>query len=408
MGTKKVMLCALVFFFIAVAACSALFFKSSGCGSGSSYTTGRQTIISDDIERVFYLKLPENYNADTSYPLIFAFHGFTSDYTAFSEGYYDLQDVVGEEAILVYPNALLKDNETQWDYENDLIFFDDLYAELEANLCFDKRRVFAVGHSNGAGMTHTLGCKRGDMLRAIAPVAGSFADYEDCKGQVAVIMIHGTNDDIMPVEGIKPTRDYWIEINNCSSDASETREGVDPACESYGGCDPKYYVQYCEHSEGHDWPDYAGDAIRNFFTDLPLAKPSSKTGTGDILEGVKGEISFKVLYPSDFVGTPGKLAVSLYPPGSTQPFAGSPDHILNMDVPLGDFEFGEVTEYNRVSINMWGVDYGDYVLSVNIYLEGGNYPIPISGKDYVGLQDITIDSNTIVVETPLELEFVIY
>ena len=54
---------------------------------------------------------------------------------------------------------------------------------------------------------------------------------------------------------------------------------------------------------------------------------------------------------------------------------------------------------------MLGLDYGDYTLTVNIYVEGGSYPIPTSGKDYIGLQNITIDSNTIVMETPFELAF---
>jgi len=103
---KKAVLCALVFFIIAITSCSALFFKSSGCGAGSTFTTGEHKIISNGIERVFYLKLPENYNSNTSYPLIFGFHGFTSDYTVFTEGDIDLQKVVGDEAILVYPMRL--------------------------------------------------------------------------------------------------------------------------------------------------------------------------------------------------------------------------------------------------------------------------------------------------------------
>ena len=192
------------------ASCLALFFRSSGCGSGSGFATGVRTIVSNDIERVYYLKLPENYNVNTSYPLIFAFHGLGGDYTRWTdkwkEEYYNLQDVVGEEAILVFPNALLKNNEPQWDYDTDLGFFDDLYAELEANLCFDKRKVFAVGHSNGAGMTHTLGCQRGNILRAIGPVAGRPENFEDCVGQVAVIMVHGSNDIIMPVGSTAPSR----------------------------------------------------------------------------------------------------------------------------------------------------------------------------------------------------------
>jgi hypothetical protein len=79
-----------------------------------------------------------------------------------------------------------------------------------------------------------------------------------------------------------------------------------------------------------------------------------------------------------------------------------------MDIPLGDYTFGEVIEYRNADINLLGVDYGDYAMAVNIYVAGGNYPIPTSGKDYMGLQDITINSNTIAVETPFELEVLVY
>jgi len=139
-----------------------------------------------------------------------------------------------------------------------------------------------------------------------------------------------------------------------------------------------------------------------------LAAPSAKTGDGDVDNLGKGSVSFKIHYPADFVGTPEKLAVSLYPPGSTLPLSGSPNYILNMDIPLGDYTFGEVTEYRNADINLLGVDYGDYAMAVNIYVAGGNYPIPTSGKDYMGLQDITINSNTIAVEKPFELEVLVY
>ena len=70
--------------------------------------SGERTITSNNVERIYYLKLPENYNYRTQYPLIFAFHGATGDYTSFTEGYYDLQSVVGEEAILSVPKRACK------------------------------------------------------------------------------------------------------------------------------------------------------------------------------------------------------------------------------------------------------------------------------------------------------------
>ena len=406
MKPNKIVLAILVLFFVALAACFTLFYGSSGCGSMGALETGEQTIVSDGIERVYYLKLPANYNKNNPYPLIFAFHGLGGDYTNYSEGDYDLQEVVGEDAILVYPNALKTNDKAQWDYQTDLIVFDDLYAELEANLCFDKRKVFAVGHSNGAGMTHTLGCQRGNVLRAIAPVAGSLLDYDDCIGQVAVNMIHGSNDTIMPVGSTVPTREYWIAINSCNKE--ETEEGLYPLCEAYKGCDSDYYVHYCEHTQGHDWPDFASDAIWNFFKGLSLIEPSDETGTGDIDDLGKGTINFKVLYPENFVGTPYKLALALYPYDSTQPLAGSPLYILNLDVPVGEYSFGEVTGYDSVEISLLGVSYNDYAMTVIVFVEGSSYPMPGSGADYIGFQNVALDSDALTLEVPFELELVEY
>jgi len=404
MRNSKIVLWVLILTLCVLVACLALLFKSSGCESVSGFAAGERTIVSDGIERVYYLKLPENYNSRTSYPLIFAFHGLGGDYTRWTEGYYNLQEVVRDGAILVYPNALLKNDQPQWDYDTDLAFFDDLYAELEASLCFDIRKVFAVGHSNGAGMAHALGCKRGNILRAIGPVAGALTDYNDLIGQVAVIQIHGSNDTIMPVESIKSTRDYWIAINGCTK--GETEEGMDPDCKAYRACDPGFPVQYCEHSGGHDWPDFASDAIWSFFQNLPPVTPSDQTVSGDTEDLGKCTISFKVLYPSDFTGTPYKVALALYPYDSVQPFAGSPLYLLNLDIPVGDYTFGEVTAYDNVEINLLGVEYGDYTLAVVVFIEGSSYPMPSDGIDYIGLRNFTLGSNTLEVATPFELDLV--
>ncbi len=392
----------LVLLVSALAACLALFFRSSGCGTDSGFVTGERTIMSNGVERVYYLKLPEPYDAATPYPLIFGFHGASGDYTSFTGGYYDFQRVVGEEAILVYPNGLANDaGLTQWDQENDLIFFDDLYRELEANLCFDTSRVFAVGHSAGAGFAHALGCKRGDILRAIAPVSGALLDHDNCVGQVAVLQIQGANDDLVQLSFIKPTRDYWIAINSCSKE--QTGEGIDPVCTAYGGCDAPFPVEYCEHAGGHEWPDFASDAIWNFFQALPPSVPSDKPGTGDVDNLGKGVISFSVHYPADFVGTPAKMVLALYPYNTTPPLSTAPSFVLALDVPLGDYQLGEITEYTDVEISLLGLDYGDYALTVVVYVEGSSYPMPTNGKDYQGLQNVTINSSSITVETPFEL-----
>ena len=222
--------------------------------------------------------------------------------------------------------------------------------------------------------------------------------------EVAVIQIQGASDDIVPIGTAIPGREYWIAINSCNR--GETHQGVDPVCKAYDECDTQFPVQYCEHEGGHEWPDFASDAIWNFFKNLPVAMPSDKTGKGNVENLGVGIISFKIHYPSDFVGTPEKLALALYLPDTTPPIYVAPSYVLNHDVPVGNTQPGEITEYSDIEIILLGVEYGDYTLTVVVYVEGGNYPIPTTGKDYQGLQNITIDSDTLIVETPFELEFV--
>jgi len=254
---------------MAVTTC--LCFKSSGCGFDSGVSTGLKVLISNNVVRAYYLKLPENYDSNTSYPLIFAFHGLFGDYTNFSDGLYDLQSVVGNEAILVYPNALKDDSGVPGWNNYDLNFFDDLYRTLESNLSFDSGKVFAVGHSNGGFFAHVLGCQRGDLLRAIAPVAGYFPDYNNCTGQVAVLQIHGWNDEGISIMTAWIALKNWVEINHCTKE--ETFEGANLTCNSFG-CDTGFPVHYCEHYEGHMWPGFASDAIWTFFKSLPSTIPS--------------------------------------------------------------------------------------------------------------------------------------
>ena len=132
MKKNRVLIVILLLAVGAIAACLALFFESSGCGSSSGFITGERTIMSNGVERTYFLKMPENFDPIVSYPLIFGFHGASGDYTSFTGlNGYDFMDVVGEEAIMVFPNGLPnEDGLTQWDHEGDLVFFDDLFDNM--------------------------------------------------------------------------------------------------------------------------------------------------------------------------------------------------------------------------------------------------------------------------------------
>src|SRR4051812_2917958 len=159
--------------------------RSPGCGL-SALTNGAQTLSVGGVDRTFLLDLPRGYDPDLAYPLVFGFHGATTSAARFrSAGYGNLLSALGDAAIVVHPDAL--GTPTAWNNQTDVPFFDAMLELLEQSLCVDEARVFATGHSSGGFFTNTLGCQRGNVLRAIAPVSGGgpFGGAR-CAGEVAV------------------------------------------------------------------------------------------------------------------------------------------------------------------------------------------------------------------------------
>jgi polyhydroxybutyrate depolymerase len=235
---------------------------SSGCGRLALLSSGAQTLDVDGTARTYVLDLPSGYDGTTPFPIVFAFHGATTSGEFFRSAFYgNLLSTMADDAILVHPDAL--GDPTAWNTAADLPFFDALLAELNSDLCVDQERVFATGHSSGGFFTNTLGCQRGDVLRAIAPVAGGgpFANA-GCRGEVAVWLAHGENDPMVPFETGVASRDRWLQANGCS----EVTSAVVPApCVEYSGCAAGLPVRWCVHEDGHSWPGFAPQGIAEFF-----------------------------------------------------------------------------------------------------------------------------------------------
>jgi len=240
---------------------------SSGCGLAPP-ESGSYGIVANGESREYILDVPPAYDANTPYPIVFGFHGMGTDGELFRAPFYsDLPAVMANEAILVFPTAL--GEPTRWELDRDIPYFDELLAYLKTVLCVDANRVFATGHSSGGGMTNDLGCQRGDVLRAIAPVAGA-GPYvfggASCAGQVAAWITHADNDESVDFSSGKASRDHWIEANGCNPEDSTTVTA--PECVAYNGCDSGYPVHWCVHHDNHNWPDFATQAMWDFFNSL--------------------------------------------------------------------------------------------------------------------------------------------
>jgi poly(3-hydroxybutyrate) depolymerase len=213
--------------------------------------------------RRWWVRLPDNYDAQRAYPVVFLFHGCGNE-----TNNVPMQNVIGDAAILVRGVAVEECWDTQRDTA-DVAFFDAMVQAVSQSHCVDSSRLFAAGYSSGSWLINLLECVRGDVLRAAGSVAGGTPYQPECVGTVARIFVHDQNDDENQIAGNIPERDRLLELNMCDTAAQPVAE--DPApCVRYQGCDPEHPVIWCATSgQGHDrQDDLAATAFWGLFTEF--------------------------------------------------------------------------------------------------------------------------------------------
>lgn len=265
--------------------------RTNGCGREAPYAGMHTTTVAGKA-REYLVQLPAGYDPQQRYPVLFGLHGAGGNGPSFAN-YFPLREHWKDKAILVFPSALFYpvDGRTTWRFPTDenLAFFDAMVAELNANACIDRERIFASGFSSGGFFSNTLGCRRGDVVRAIVPVAGGDRDFNDsCRGHVAVLVISSPLDSSDPTGGPAGishherglrARDYFRQRNGCQESFSAlTPDG----CIQYDGCKAGAEVRYCEHGSGHAWPlelqqpaaDFSGAVLGRAPRSLRYAEPT--------------------------------------------------------------------------------------------------------------------------------------
>ena len=201
-----------------------------------NYGINEFEVIFDEIPRQYIVYIPENYNHSISTPILFAFHGFggTNNFIMNSAGFNEIADE--ENFIVVYPQGSLILNLfahwnvggfTQISNTDDVAFVDYLISSLSQMYNINLDRVYATGMSNGGFMSFLLACQLSNKIAAIASVTGSMTTQTlnecDPQREVPILQIHGTNDPIVPYNGILEWNtpidnvlDYWVLNNQCS------------------------------------------------------------------------------------------------------------------------------------------------------------------------------------------------
>ena len=241
--------------------------------------TGLQTktLTHDNVNRNYLVYIPDSYDSEIDYPLMFVFHGFGGIATQFINNA-DMRDLAeSNNFIVVYPQGLdLGGTGSHWNCSNpsadnksdvdDIGFIEKLIDQLILDYpVIDSKRIYAAGYSNGGFMSYYLACNS-KKFAAIGSVAGTMLDdsYQSCNANfpTAMINIHGTNDFDVPYDGntyypsIPDVVDWWKNFNNTPNEDLLTNQ--DGSIEQY-----KYYNDagdiYVEHIKiiggDHYWDD---------------------------------------------------------------------------------------------------------------------------------------------------------
>jgi polyhydroxybutyrate depolymerase len=250
---------------------------SSGCGVAAGYSPGTSADVLPS-GRSFRVHVPPGSDGMEALPLVLMLHGGGGSGLQFEERSADMDPIADRERfITVYPDgsgALQSWNGggccgyAVREQIDDVAFIGQLLDTLERKLCVDRRRVFATGMSNGAILTHRLGCELAARIAAIAPVAGTDMTMSCTPARAIPIMhTHGTADGHVPFEGgtgcgpqgdvaftsVPQTLERWRVRNGCSGETAPSFMQGDGSCNTYVGC--RADTTLCAIAGGgHSWP----------------------------------------------------------------------------------------------------------------------------------------------------------
>jgi len=257
------------------------------------------TVTVGGVARQFKVHIPPSYDATVPTPLVVAFHGVncTASQQIMISRLPEKADAAG--FIAIHPEGVGKSwnggtccGDAFRQQVDDVGFTAAILDEAEAQLCIDRRRIFATGISNGAYMAHRLACEMADRVAAIAPVSGGNLMLTCQPARpIGVLYFHGTADTIVPYNGLLAlpaaldTFHRWAQIDGCSGTPVQTFANGDSHCETYQTCGAGVEVTLCTiEGGGHQWPGgfeipllghrttdlSANDAMWDFFQRHPL------------------------------------------------------------------------------------------------------------------------------------------
>ncbi len=243
--------------------------------------------------RYYLVTVPSRPSGDGPLPVLLAYHGGAGNPSQFKRSAGIDQVAEREGFVVVYPAGtgagrfLLTWNAgTECCGRalslgvDDVEFTRAIIDDLAQRVRVDRARIYATGHSNGAGMTYRLAVEAPDLVAAIVPVAGaSMGIARSTATPVPLLHIHSADDPRalyggglgpeFPGTDVRvqhaPVADeltFWKRLNGCSGEAvvQEERSGGAAAPGQTAErlvwtCDASSPVEHWRlRGVGHGWP----------------------------------------------------------------------------------------------------------------------------------------------------------
>jgi polyhydroxybutyrate depolymerase len=158
---------------------------------------------------------------------------------------------------------------------DDVAYLNSLIDQVDAKQPVDPKRIYLIGHSNGAFMSFTFACKT-NKIAAIVTIAGAMDDAADCtpSAPLSLLNIHGTADKTIKVAGgvmndfaytsAKTTVKKIAAASKCVDPVKQKRDfeptikGLETTVFDYT-CGSPTHLQYWEIKDGEHRPNLPAD-----------------------------------------------------------------------------------------------------------------------------------------------------
>jgi polyhydroxybutyrate depolymerase len=262
----------------------------AGIADAGPAPSGSATSVSPSA-RPYGFHLPAGWDRTRPAPLVLFFHGYGGE-GASAVALLRLQELSDASGfVLVFPDGTPDSQGRRFwnatdaccDFEgrgvDDVAYAAWILDDVESKVPIDRKRVYAVGHSNGGFLALRLACELSPRLAAVVSLAGAaWKDDTKCRPTqpVSVLQVQGDSDTVVHLGGgllfDRPDRAYPSALTTVSSFAIKDRctvplsqsgppfdfdlleAGKETIASDYGGCPPGISVTLWTVAGGSHFP----------------------------------------------------------------------------------------------------------------------------------------------------------